>query len=82
MGESDENRPSARITIDQIYTLLTDVHGLVQGLTAREVSMNDKIIEQTKQLQDHETRIRSNERWRWAIPATLVIVAVEIFRNV
>jgi len=53
---------SAREIYDQIVGLRDDVRSLVQSNA--EVS---------KELDDHETRLRSVERWKYAVPATLIV---------
>jgi hypothetical protein len=52
---------SGRDIYDQIIGLRDDVRSLVQS--------NDAVQEQ---LSDHETRLRSVERWKYAVPTALV----------
>lgn len=48
---------SAREIYDQIVGLRADVQSLTQSNTAVQETLND-----------HEERIRANERWRYAVP--------------
>lgn len=63
---TDQNDPlgvtiSAREIYDQIVGLRDDVRALVQS-----------DAEVGKKLDDHESRLRSVERWKYAVPTALV----------
>jgi len=58
-----------RIGLDHIYEVLVTLRDDVRDLKSRHTDMIEKIS-------DHEDRIRSIERWKYAIPlATLSAVA-------
>lgn len=59
--------PAARIGIKEIYDKLCVVEDKVNAMTP-----------QGEKITDHEVRLRSLERWKYSIPASLVIAAAAI----
>lgn len=60
----DDDQPHVKITLDQVYTTLMEVKGLVEGSAHHGGKIDD-----------HEGRIRSLEKWAYAIPPTLILAA-------
>jgi len=52
------------ITLREVYDKLCDIERVVMPLPA--------------QVADHESRIRTVERWMWAIPASILVAAASI----
>lgn len=57
------------ITSREIYDQLVRVVAAVERLV-------DKLDEQTRDLHDHETRLRSLEKSRWPLPSLAVLVSI------
>lgn len=55
------------ITNAVIYQEVQQIKGVLQGMTG-----------QGTQLTDHEARLRAVEKWRYAMPPTLLLSAVSI----
>lgn len=67
---------SIRITLDDVYA---EVKGLREDVRA---SLGQS-MENTKDVADHEMRVRDLERWKYALPPTLLLatgsLAVALF---
>jgi len=76
----DQPRPYAVITVADVYGQQRELAGKVESALARQQHT-------TERLEDHETRLRSLEAWRYALPlstisaiiAALAAVATTIF---
>lgn len=63
------------ITLKDVFTMVTKLVGQQEAIHARNL-MADQIHT------DHETRLRALERWRYAVPASVVISAGSIASGV
>jgi hypothetical protein len=71
---SAERENVITITLRDVYDVAQETRGLVASLG-----------EKVKPIEDHENRLRSLERWKYSIPASLVVsggaVLVAILTN-
>ncbi|MFJ9408585.1 hypothetical protein [Streptomyces sp. NPDC101393] len=67
---SDERDSVGGVTIGarEIYDVVVSLRDDVRALTQTNEAVNET-------LKDHETRIRGLERWRYTLPASLVLAA-------
>lgn len=70
------------LTRVELARLEGSVSNLTQTLTAYQQSTAGQFETRDKVLADHESRIRTNERWRIALPPTLILAAVSIITNI
>lgn len=56
----------AVITLKDVFTMVTKLVGQQEAINARNAAADQLHT-------DHETRIRGLERWRYALPASLVV---------
>lgn len=66
--EPPKKRP---ITLSDLYIELLQIRGVVE--TMKALSANAEL-----RASDHETRLRSLERWRYAMPTSLVLAVVSV----
>lgn len=66
-----ENNNGVVISNKDIYTELLKVKEAVTAMNP-----------QANQLQDHETRLRSVERWKYAMPASIVLALVAVVQGI
>jgi hypothetical protein len=58
--------PDAVITLKDVYTQVTMLVGHMQAVDTRNTLADQLHV-------DHETRLRALERWRYAMPASIVV---------
>lgn len=63
------------ITLKDVFTMVTKLVGQQEAIHARNL-MADQIHT------DHEQRLRALERWRYAVPASVVVSAGSIISGV
>lgn len=61
----DQHRPYAVVTITDVYGQQRELAGKVEAALARQEQHNER-------LDDHETRLRSLEAWRYALPLSTI----------
>lgn len=61
MGE-----PDAVITLKDVFTMVTKLVGQQEAINQRNLNADQLHI-------DHEQRLRALERWRYALPASIVV---------
>lgn len=61
----DQHRPYAVVTITDVYGQQRELAGKVEAALARQEAHADR-------LDDHETRLRSLEAWRYALPLSTI----------
>lgn len=76
------DEPVARITLDEIYRETLEVKTILQGMAEREKAAVARVDSLAEDVTDHETRIRVLEKWKYAIPATSLLVIVEVIRSI
>jgi hypothetical protein len=58
--------------------IVKDIYDAVQRLERSQAAVAPTLINLAERVADHETRLRAGERWRYAIPATLMVAATNI----
>lgn len=61
----EQTHPYAVVTITDVYGQQRELSGKVEAALARQE-------QHTERLADHETRIRSLEAWRYALPLSTI----------
>lgn len=75
MANGDEDN-GVRVTLKLVYDAVTKVQSDVTELK-QTAALNKLAADlETKQVADHEVRLRNVERWLYAIPATLLAAIV------
>lgn len=59
------------VTLKDVYEELRNVHDSVNSLAPHAAT-----------LEDHETRMRSIERWKYAIPGNVILAGVSLYLSV
>ncbi|MFF1839684.1 hypothetical protein ACFVXE_36805 [Streptomyces sp. NPDC058231] len=60
--------PGVYISSSQIYQEMRSLHDAVSRVETKLDGLRDSYIEVTKDVADHETRLRALERARWPLP--------------
>ena len=66
----------------ELARLEGSITNLTQTVTAQHSAFAADLLERDKRIDDHEARIRVNERWRAALPPTLFLAAASILANI
>lgn len=67
----DHNDGSVRVTLRDVYD---EVKGLREDVRASLTQSRDNAAD----LSDHEVRVRELERWKYALPPTLLLAAASM----
>lgn len=67
--------PSEEISTRAIYDQLVTLNSKLDVYITRHEHLEELTKDRTA---DHETRIRSLEKWRWSLPPTLVLAVASI----
>lgn len=70
------------LTRVELARLEGSVTNLTTTLAAYQTATAGQFETRDRTLADHEVRIRANERWRNALPPTLVLAAASIVVNI
>ncbi|WP_327246538.1 hypothetical protein [Streptomyces sp. NBC_01320] len=68
------NDPGVYIPSSQMYQEMRSLHDAVSRVETKLDGLRDSYVEVTKDVADHETRLRTLERARWPLP-TLGVLA-------
>lgn len=71
-GSSGERPNGIYISVDQIYMLLQETNTRLGEIRGDIRALADKAETTLVTISDHETRLRSLERWKYGIPLTVV----------
>ena len=67
---------STVVTAQTIYGSLQEMRGELQADRASQALMRKDVDDLLKSKADHEVRLRSLEKWRYALPITSVCAAI------
>lgn len=73
MAENENSSGSVRVTLKDVFNKVDDVGRDVSEMKGSVATIRQETQENTKDIQDHELRIRNLEAWRYALPATVVL---------
>lgn len=68
---TDDNGNVVRVTLRDVYSLVSEVRDEVRDLKKQDV--NDG-----RQLKDHEQRLRQVEKWKYALPPTFLLAVASL----
>lgn len=73
MADSESSSGSVRVTLKDVFNKVDDVGRDVSEMKGSVATIRQVTQENTKDIQDHEHRIRTLEAWRYALPASAVL---------
>jgi hypothetical protein len=82
MAEHQPDSGSLRITMKDVYNRIGEVGADVSEIRGQLSHISVTTAENTKDIIDHESRIRALEAWRYALPAATVLGAMGVIGSV
>lgn len=73
MAADNETSGSVRVTLKDVFNKVDDVGRDVSEMKGSVATIRQETQENTKDIQDHELRIRNLEAWRYALPASAIL---------
>lgn len=67
---------SLRVTVKDVYARVGDVAESLGEIKGHIGLLSSATSENTKDISDHEARIRNLEQWRYALPASALVGAL------
>lgn len=77
MGDTtNRDSGSLRVTIKDVFEAVQSSNQSLARLEGTLTRLDTQMGENTKDISDHEQRIRSLEAWRYALPASTILGAI------
>lgn len=82
MSDHRADSGSLRVTVKDVYERLGETNTSLARLEGTLTRLDAETQENTKDIHDHEQRIRALEAWRYALPAATVLGAIGVIGSV